>query len=245
MFKFIQQQRAALFLWRAPSAALMPMQSVQFSEYFRELDKRSINKINHEFYVNKEYKRITDQWKKPLEKKLIKRQKKLLNPVVPKDEQSEILYVHNLEQGVSLPPNPEQIFAVIRVKGLQYKVTKDDRVMVEKLDEDDGVQVGQQIELQDVMLVGTKDYTCIGRPRVTQARVLATVEETSMTEKALIFKKRRRKDSQRHMGYRQWVTYLKIDKIIHEIDEQAITSAQPKVDVDVLNLQPLVNKPMY
>lgn len=66
-----------------------------------------------------------------------------------------------------------------------------------------------------------------------------------MTEKTLIFKKRRRKDSQRHMGYRQWVTYLKIDKIIHDIDEQAIINAQPKVDVDILNLKPLVNTSMY
>ena len=44
-------------------------------------------------------------------------------------------------------------------------------------------------------MVGTKDYTCIGRPNVKAAKVLATVEETSQTEKVLIFKKRRRKDS--------------------------------------------------
>ena len=40
-------------------------------------------------------------------------------------------------------------------------------------------EVGTQIELEDVLLVGTKDYTCIGRPNVNKARVFATVEETS------------------------------------------------------------------
>jgi len=66
------------------------------------------------------------------------------------------------------------MFAVIRIKGLQYKVTKDDRVMVEKLDD---FEVGQQIELEEVLLVGTKDYTSVGRPTVARAKVLATIEE--------------------------------------------------------------------
>jgi hypothetical protein len=57
----------------------------------------------------------------------------LLNPVEEKDEQDEVLYVHQPEEGIVLPANPEQIFAVVRVKGLQYKVTKDDRVMCELL----------------------------------------------------------------------------------------------------------------
>jgi large subunit ribosomal protein L21 len=82
--------------------------------------------------------------------------------------------VHNPEEGIELPPNPAQIFAVIRIKGLQYKVAKDDRVMIEKIEE---FQVGQQIELEEVLLIGTKDYTTVGRPTVARAKVLATVEE--------------------------------------------------------------------
>lgn len=138
-----------------------------------------------------------------------------MNPVTEKPEDDEVLYVHNPQEGIVLPPNPEQIFAVIRVKGLQYKVVKDDRVMCELLP----YEVGTQLELEDVLLVGTQDYTCVGRPTVKRARVFATVEETSQTEKTLIFKKRRRKDSQRHQGHRQWVTILKVDRILHELEE--------------------------
>ena len=65
------------------------------------------------------------------------------------------------------------MFAVLKIYNMQYKVTKDDRVMVEKLEYD----VGQQIEFEEVLLVGTKDYTCVGRPTVTKAKILATVEE--------------------------------------------------------------------
>lgn len=57
------------------------------------------------------------------------------NPVIPNPEDpTPSLYVHNPDEGVRLPPIPSEIFAVVRVKGLQYKVAKDDRVMVEKLD---------------------------------------------------------------------------------------------------------------
>ena len=75
---------------------------------------------------------------------------------------------------------------------------KDDRIMCEKLP----FEMGQQIKIEEVLLLGTKDYTTIGRPRVHKAEVYATVEEHSQTEKALVFKKRRRKDSQRHQGHR-------------------------------------------
>ena len=66
----------------------------------------------------------------------------------------------------------------------------------------------------------------------------ATVEETSQTEKVLIFKKRRRKDSQRHRGHRQWVTVLKIDKIEHILEEEQIVRGE---NVDILNLNPTVS----
>jgi hypothetical protein len=48
--------------------------------------------------------------------------------------------VHEPEEGIELPANPQQIYAVVRIKGLQYKVTRDDRLMSEKLDE---FEVGQ------------------------------------------------------------------------------------------------------
>ena len=47
--------------------------------------------------------------------------------------------------------------------------------MVEKLP----FEPGQQICLDDVLMIGTKDYTAIGRPQVIKAKVYATVEEES------------------------------------------------------------------
>ena len=53
--------------------------------------------------------------------------------------------------------------------------------------------IGTQICIDDVLLVGTKDYTAVGRPNVSKAKVWASVEEITKTEKVIIFKKQRRK----------------------------------------------------
>ena len=107
----------------------------------------------------------------------------------PVASQDAVVYVHNPEKGVTLPPHPDDVFAVVRVKGQQTKVLVNDVIRVEKLD----FEVGSQILLEDVLMVGSPDYTAIGRPSVENARVYATIEEEAQCEKALIFKKRRRK----------------------------------------------------
>ena len=99
------------------------------------------------------------------------------------------MYVHDEEIGVTLPPHPEKMFAVVRLLGQQHKVSVNDRIMVEQIP----FEVGQQIRLDDILMVGTPDYTAIGRPSVGNASVLATVEEHSQSEKVIIFKKKRRK----------------------------------------------------
>ena len=76
-------------------------------------------------------------------RKQLKRERKLANPpvTVPDEESGEgMLYVHHPDQGITLPNHPEKIFAVISVKGQQFKVTKDDKVIMEKLG--DEYQVG-------------------------------------------------------------------------------------------------------
>ena len=93
--------------------------------------------------------------------------------------------------------------------------------MVEKLP----FTVGEQICLNDVLLVGTTEYTAVGRPSISNARVYATLQEEALTEKVIIFKKRRRKGYQKNAGHRQTVSILKIDKIEHDISESDFVNA--------------------
>ena len=98
------------------------------------------------------------------------------------------------------------MFAVVATGGKQYKVAKGDTIRVEKLAGD----VGQTIELSDVLMVGEGDQVKVGQPRVSGAKVTAEIVEHGRAPKIIIFKFRRRKNVRRKMGHRQPFTALRI-----------------------------------
>jgi len=101
-------------------------------------------------------------------------------------------------------------FAVVHIAGHQHKVTKSDILVTEKLD---GLDIGDEIKLHRVLLIGTQNYTIIGKPIIDHAFVYARVEEQTKAAKVIIFKKRRRKNSRRRNGHRQPITVLTITDI--------------------------------
>ncbi len=118
-----------------------------------------------------------DRWQKPLEKKKLKRARKLEREATkePPEPQDQLLVVHGMdgEENVELTQPDYGMFAVVKIEDRQYKVMKDETIMLEKLP----FEVGDKLTLDKVLLVGTKDYTSIGRPFIESARVLASVEE--------------------------------------------------------------------
>ena len=127
--------------------------------------------------------------------------------------------MHNPDKSISIPAPDEKIFAVILFKGLQHKITKDDTIMLERVDD---LNVGDTFTFDKVLLVGTDEYTSIGRPYVDSAKVLATVEEKSLTSKVIVFKKKRRKGYQRNQGHRQAVLLVRILKIVHNPPQETV-----------------------
>ncbi|MCB1721479.1 MAG: 50S ribosomal protein L21 [Rhodospirillales bacterium] len=97
------------------------------------------------------------------------------------------------------------MFAVIRTGGKQYKVQKDDKIEVEKLD----VEAGKSVDLDEVLFVDGK----IGAPLVKGAKVVAKVLEQKRAPKITIFKKKRRQNYRRKKGHRQNLTLLQITDI--------------------------------
>mmetsp|Transcript_36171 Transcript_36171/g.48952 ORF Transcript_36171/g.48952 Transcript_36171/m.48952 type:complete len:181 (-) Transcript_36171:182-724(-) len=101
----------------------------------------------------------------------------------------------------------DQKFAVIRLSGTQYKVTLDDVVVTNRIN---GCEVADVLKIDDVLLVGSRDSTVIGRPVIPHAQVRLAVEEHTKDKKVIVFKKRRRKNSQRKNGFRRSVTILRV-----------------------------------
>jgi large subunit ribosomal protein L21 len=74
---------------------------------------------------------------------------------------------------------------------------------------------GDTFVFDKVLLVGTNEYTSIGRPYVGSCKVLATIEENTLSDKVIVFKKKRRKGYQNNAGHRQELTQVRILKVIH------------------------------
>ena len=102
------------------------------------------------------------------------------------------------------------MYAVVRSGARQYRASVGDAIIVERLP----VEVGQQIELDEVLLVAGGEQVEIGRPTVDGAKVLATVVAQEIGPKIRIFKYHPRKRYRRRAGHRQRYTRLRVDKIV-------------------------------
>ena len=102
------------------------------------------------------------------------------------------------------------MYAVIKTGGKQYKVVPGEKLKVEQIP----AEVGAQIVLDQVLLVGDESNVRLGQPIIAGATVTATVLAHGRGDKVEIFKMRRRKHYQKHQGHRQGFTELKIDGIV-------------------------------
>jgi len=102
------------------------------------------------------------------------------------------------------------VYAVVRSGARQYRASVGDAILVERLP----VEVGEQIELDEVLLVAGGEKVEIGQPIVDGARVLATVVAQELGPKIRIFKYHPRKRYRRRAGHRQRYTRLRVDEIV-------------------------------
>ena len=98
------------------------------------------------------------------------------------------------------------MYAVIKTGGKQYRVVAGEKIKVEQIP----AEVGAEITLDQVLMVGEGESVKIGAPLVAGAKVTAKVIAHGRHDKVNIFKMRRRKHYQKHQGHRQNYTELEI-----------------------------------
>jgi large subunit ribosomal protein L21 len=101
------------------------------------------------------------------------------------------------------------MYAIIRTGGKQYQVEAGDTLRVEKL----SGEVGDTVELADVLLLVDGETIKIGQPVVDGAKVVAKIVEQGRHKKVIVFKKKRRQGYQVKKGHRQMYTALTIETI--------------------------------
>ena len=101
------------------------------------------------------------------------------------------------------------MYAVIKTGGKQYRVVNGEKLKIEQIPAD----VGTEITIDQILMVGEGESVSIGAPLVTGASVKATVLAQGRHDKITIFKMRRRKHYQKHQGHRQNYTEIRVDAI--------------------------------
>ena len=102
------------------------------------------------------------------------------------------------------------MYAIVKTGGKQYRVSPGDSIDVEKLP----FEVGEQIELDKVLLVANGSGATIGQPLVKGAKVKATVTRQTKGRKLIVYKYRPSKRYRRKKGHRQNYTRLRIDEVV-------------------------------
>ena len=101
------------------------------------------------------------------------------------------------------------MYAVVNIAGQQFKVQKDQKVIVHRLQD----EAGKTVEFNDVVLVDNDGKVKVGTPMVKGATVSAKVLSHLRGDKVIIFKKKRRKGYQKQSGHRQDLTQIQIENI--------------------------------
>ena len=136
------------------------------------------------------------------------------------------------------------MYAVVKTGGKQYRVEKEDVVLVEKLNANDG----DQVVLDNVLMIGEGKKVTLGNPMIDDAAVMAQVVRQTRGPKITMIYKRRRKNSRRKQGHKQDLTLLKIIDIAEKggsklAPKKAVTkSTDSKVKTET-KAKPAVNKP--
>ncbi len=100
-------------------------------------------------------------------------------------------------------------YAIIATGGKQYRVRSGDTIEVEKLPG----EVGDSIELDDVLLTSLKGKTTIGTPNVSGAKVVAEIAEHGRAPKLTVFRYHNKTRHHVNRGHRQPFTALLIKDI--------------------------------
>jgi large subunit ribosomal protein L21 len=102
------------------------------------------------------------------------------------------------------------VFAVIKTGGKQYIVKPGDRLKVEKIKG----EVGDTVEISEVLLVNKDGDLKVGKPLVEGSKVIASIVEQGKSPKIIVFKKRAKKGYKRKKGHRQYYTTIEIKEIV-------------------------------
>ena len=117
------------------------------------------------------------------------------------------------------------MYAIVEIAGQQFKVSKDLKVYVHRLANEEG----SKVSFDKVLLLDDNGSVTLGAPAIEGASVEAKVLQHLKGDKVIIFKKKRRKGYKKRNGHRQYLTQIVIEGIIVGGAKKAAAPKKEKV----------------
>jgi large subunit ribosomal protein L21 len=98
------------------------------------------------------------------------------------------------------------VYAIVNIRGQQFKASPNAVLRVPKLE----VEVGGEVTIDQVLVWADDESVQVGQPFVEGRRVIAEVVRHGKDKKVIVFKKKRRKKYRRKNGHRQQFTDIRL-----------------------------------
>lgn len=102
------------------------------------------------------------------------------------------------------------MYALVEIKGKQYKAEKGSVLKIDRLTE----VKGESVNFESVLMLRDEGSVKVGTPYVKGAKVTATVEDHLKDSKVVVHKFKRRKNYRRKQGHRQQYTLVRVEDIV-------------------------------
>lgn len=116
------------------------------------------------------------------------------------------------------------MYAIVEIAGQQFKVRKDQRLYVHRLEAEEG----SSLDFDKVLLIDNEGKVNVGAPVINGASVSAKVLKHLKGEKVIVFKKKRRKGYQKSNGHRQYLSQIQIEQILESGAKPKVAKAETK-----------------
>tara|TARA_B110001454_G_C12548727_1_gene362602 strand:- start:73 stop:576 length:504 start_codon:yes stop_codon:yes gene_type:complete len=116
------------------------------------------------------------------------------------------------------------MYAIVEIAGQQFKVAKDQKVYVHRLQGEEG----SKVTFDNVLLTEDKGNVTIGAPAIEGVEVTAKILGHLKGDKVIVFKKKRRKGYKKKNGHRQYLSEIQIESIGAAGAKKTAKKAAPK-----------------
>lgn len=128
------------------------------------------------------------------------------------------------------------MYAIVEIAGQQFKVAKDQKVFVHRLE----AKAGTKVSFDQVLLLDDGGKVTVGAPAIANASVEAKVVKHLKDDKVIVFKKKRRKGYRVKNGHRQSLTEIVIESIGTSAKKKAAPAA--KAEKEAVKAKPAAKK---